>query len=1558
MRIQRKDMTKRVFTWMLVFGMIVGMLPVPALAAEFAAEYTVSAQDYNPEGGAVRLNNFQKSVTAGQNEKVSLSVSAKENYRIQEVRINGEVQTITDAGKESFEKDITITKNVILEASFVQVYTVSVKYDSQHGTVSMTPEGKAGDGGSVTTVQNKKEFCIMAKPKENYRVSRVVKNNLKSEYQDNNCGYIDMVDSVDRDYNYEITFAPNCCQVQVIVEGTEGMGKVSYPGNTGNGMFFADWDKTAQITMSQNEGYHVSSVKVNGAEKLITDAVKEAEGEEKQLILSLTEGEVKQTTAKVQVTFAEDEKIDHTENPLVGDDYEITFVNRADESQTVNSIRDYTDDKGNRVYILPKDTKIKVTPQNPYTYVQVNDAGSRKKALNFEETQEIFSITVSKGLLGLITPKHINVKIRLVVDKTQVEVACVPEPANENGIYNHDVKVQINASETQKGGQTGDYSGIKEVICEVRKDRQVTQKYTWKAGESKIWKKDEKERKEKWENWIPCEGEKPKQSEFMSDFSEEITVDAEKNNSSKTTVYVKVTDYAGNESTRTLELDIDTTPPEIEVSYQGNYAVNGKYFPAMRKATVKIRERSNHFDAQDAKKGITITARDAKGNLVKDIHPKAMLKWDTHKSNRGDDWDTHEATIIYNRDANYTFSIAYTDKAGNKAGEVNTGDSVAPYEFTVDQTPPTGTVKAEAGEKKEKKKETWSDLIDDLTVGFWAKGAITVTGTERDETSPIARVDYIQTDEGRAIEEASLRGISEDEWKPFDKVTIQPNQRAVIYVRIKDMAGNTAYISSGGMIADNRKPKVESLAPKITIEPEKQPVNGIYKKNVKVNIKVQDPEAGGTYSGLKEIKYRVLNKDLPKKDQITQSGVLYSFEELLPSQKDLKKSWSGSITVDSAKNNSNHVVIQVYAEDNAGNIRGFGSQESKREIKIDTTAPRIDVSYNNNSPDSGKYYRNDRVATITVTERNFDPDQVKAAIRNTSGAVPALSNWTTIAGSKDGNGDDTRHTATLTYHADGDYTFGIRCTDLAGHECPEERVGYGNSANPKEFTIDQTAPVVTVSYDNNDAQNGKYFKEKRTATVTITERNFDESRVQFTQTASLGGSAMTAPAASWSGSGDVHTATFSYEEDGDYTFDVTMSDMAGNESGGASYGDSVAGQEFTVDTKIEKPVIEGVENGKSYKGDVVPSISYGDVNLAGDEEKLLRTRKDEKNVDVTEEFIKNLNRNGRGGSGINDTFEKKPENDGIYTLTVKVSDLAGNEEVTEVTFTVNRFGSVYVFDDYLISLKDAYTQEVQSKLVITEYNPDKLVKDSLKIQITRDGTPLENLKYTVRQVVNDQLEEGKQIVVDGVRTGKSGWYQYEYAIDMENFAEDGIYQLAVASEDMAGNKPETANFEECDVLFRVDTTPPEIQNVTGLEHAIVNAESQNVNFDVFDAIGLKKVTVYVDEKEAGSYDSFEDLVHFSGSAVISEGADQKVRFVIEDLAGNVTDTSEKSEDGQFVFQPEFDFIHSLTVSTNAFVRWYANKMLFWGTIGGVLAAGGLFILLLVWKRRKKFCETV
>lgn len=73
----------------------------------------------------------------------------------------------------------------------------------------------------------------------------------------------------------------------------------------------------------------------------------------------------------------------------------------------------------------------------------------------------------------------------------------------------------------------------------------------------------------------------------------------------------------------------------------------------------------------------------------------------------------------------------------------------------------------------------------------------------------------------------------------------------------------------------------------------------------------------------------------------------------------------------------------------------------------------------------------------------------------------------------------------------------------------------------------------------------------RLSELTITEHNFDKDKVIFTQNAARGG---VVPTVSWSSSGDTHTATFVYSKDGDYTFDVTMTDLATNASAAANYG--------------------------------------------------------------------------------------------------------------------------------------------------------------------------------------------------------------------------------------------------------------------------------------------------------------------------------------------------------------------------------------------------------------------
>ena len=843
------------------------------------------------------------------------------------------------------------------------------------------------------------------------------------------------------------------------------------------------------------------------------------------------------------------------------------------------------------------------------------------------------------------------------------------------------------------------------------------------------------------------EGKHPIQSELAGSWDGTVEISKAQNNSCNVEVFVKTIDQAGNENEESVKLDIDVTDPTLDISfdngngyeYQEEDGSTSTYFDAGRTATIVITERSHHFNAQEATESIHITAEDARGNDVSDANadgiPDAyrITDWTTEENEEDPDAATHTATVEFLADANYTWSVDYADEAGNRTNtedpddlknkvttRVENGTCIAPFAFTVDTRSPIGTVKAVSTEGRETVWDETDYPRENLTFGFWSGDRITISGTQDDVTSPIDSVEYYRVSAAGAADGTTpltaeqLNAVTE--WQPFEGLEIAQDEQFTIYLKITDRAKNYTYLSTNGLIVDHTRPEVETLAPEITITPQ-QPVNGIYNGDVDVDIAVTDPLMGGTYSGLKTVTYRVLNMG-----EETQSGTLYLFENDDPAQSELQQSWNDRITVDSRLNNSNDVVIEVYAEDNAQN-----SSEADTSIKIDITDPTIDVSYDNNSADSSKYFNRDRTATIVVTERNFDPEDVRLEITNTDGVIPSLSSWSKTAGT--GNEDDTRWTATLTYAADGDYTFDMQYTDQAGNASPGPR--YGNSVAPTDFTVDKTLPTISVSYSNNNVSNGRYFSAPRTATITVTEHNFDVSRVVFTQTASLGGSPIAVPSAAWSSRGDVHTATIAYTNDGDYTFDVTMTDMAGNESGEASYGGSAAARDFVIDQTIEKPVIGGVENGNAYTGDVIPTISFGDINYASYEIMLLRTRMGERDVDVTDQFIHALTEDGQGGSGIYDTFDRIVENDGIYTLTVRLTDLAGNEESETVTFTINRFGSVYEYSDYLASLIRDGGQyititgdnetAVTEDLVITEYSAEPLLDGSVDILITRDG---------------------------------------------------------------------------------------------------------------------------------------------------------------------------------------------------------------------------------------------
>ena len=108
------------------------------------------------------------------------------------------------------------------------------------------------------------------------------------------------------------------------------------------------------------------------------------------------------------------------------------------------------------------------------------------------------------------------------------------------------------------------------------------------------------------------------------------------------------------------------------------------------------------------------------------------------------------------------------------------------------------------------------------------------------------------------------------------------------------------------------------------------------------------------------------------------------------------------------------------------------------------------MTFDNNNVANGKYYRDARVATVLITEHNFDAADAKvettAAIAEGAVAAPGIGGW----GS---NGDS--NSTTVHFSEDGDYTMSVDFVDKAGNEAVTVTVD--------EFTVDQTAPELEIS---------------------------------------------------------------------------------------------------------------------------------------------------------------------------------------------------------------------------------------------------------------------------------------------------------------------------------------------------------------------------------------------------------------------------------------------------------------------------------------------------------------
>lgn len=942
------------------------------------------------------------------------------------------------------------------------------------------------------------------------------------------------------------------------------------------------------------------------------------------------------------------------------------------------------------------------------------------------------------------------------------------------------------------------------------------------------------------------------------------------------TVQTKVADAAGNKGEdKEFSFVIDTVRPEMQVTYTA-YRPNGTSFvldPSRGRAyaneevayvavTAVITERNfaedntkDTFDTNDA--NVAYTAVNSKGKAVKVADYDAAIReeW-TNKGNVS----TEDNRFVYELslptisvDANYDFAYDYTDLAGNPINET------IKQAVTLDRVKPEGTVTVE-DLVNGSASETWNKFLSAITFGHFGKNSVRASMTSDDETAGVEATQYLIS--AKVLTRSELEARTG--WTGYSsKISLAASQNLVVYEKITDKAGNIQYISTDGIIVDN-------VAPVVKITPTNPGWGkGVYSAadNPGFDISVTDPVVNDAYAGLKTISYTITNGTTG----YVESGTLANLERTSHLQ-----SWTGHVTINPDNFYSNDVRVKVTADDWSTN----DATSEEISIKVDNKAPIATFSFDQSDVHNGKYYNNDKTLTITVDERNFD-ESYQPQVTSTAGGGYSISGWSH-------NGEI--HIATVTFSGDSDYTVTYDCFDLAGNKSNTEKLD--------EFTVDKTKPVIQVSYDNNSALNNNYYKEARTATITITEHNFNPGEVTVTTTAQLDGAAASAPGVSgWSGSGDTHVATVSYSADADYTFTISATDLASNVS------DPYATESFTVDQTKPTVEITNIEDRSANNGEVAPVITLNDINFDSGKTVVHLTGANKGEVDTTGMYTSTASNKGQTL-----TFYNFKENmDDIYTLTAETTDKAGNQYSTSKIFSVNRDGSTYLYDDYTEELiKNGYTNDPKN-LVVSEINVDTLTFRELTV--SENGT-------------QKTLEQNKDFEVSESGSDVS-WKEYKYTINASNFENEGDYNVSIYSEDRATNVT-TNTAKSKDILFAVDKTSPVISLANIEDGGRYKVESQKFTANVDDNMALDKVEYYVDDELKQTFDADEVSAN-GGSLELSVDSSNTFRNIsvkAYDKANNEATTASVD----------------VLVSANTWVQFYNNKPAFYGTIGGGVAA--------------------
>lgn len=541
----------------------------------------------------------------------------------------------------------------------------------------------------------------------------------------------------------------------------------------------------------------------------------------------------------------------------------------------------------------------------------------------------------------------------------------------------------------------------------------------------------------------------------------------------------------------------------------------------------------------------------------------------------------------------------------------------------------------------------------------------------------------------------------------------------------------------------------------------------------------------------------------------------------------------------------------AYAVDNAGN-----EAKSDFNVKIDLVKPSLSVSGVKN----GVHYRKNPVITIEEDEKYYKEEGNRIYLKITRGGKSLLNNVYT-------KGNALTVPASI-FNADGNYTVEIYAKDAADNESEKHRYS---------FTKDATSPKLTIT----GVKSGAFYNKKQTVSIKVVERNYKTNSVSTSAVRKLGGTHNIG--FPWKNKGVTSVNSKTFSDTGTYTVTASAKDKAGNSSGTKSVS-------FTVDTRAPEITITGVQDKGvyTYGQGVAPKVSVKDDYPAS------------QSITYT-----------KGGQVIaRPDFSQVKENDGLYTMTVTATDKAGNTTRREISFTVNRFGSYFVYGDSVKAVMGQALQNVEGDLTITEKNVSKVTKSEPKVYL--DGKLIDTKGRT-------EADEG------------SAEKTYKHIFSQENFDTEGAYELNVVSKDEAGNEMESKE-ENGPVRFYVDRTAPSL-SLSGIDPKGNKAESITATVNASDTLtGVASIEAFIDGEEVATTKNEETgEVTFE----IGKGLRQEITVKARDGAGN-----------------EAVYEDTASVSQNALSLFFSRA---WKAVAGVAAAilAALGGLLFFAKKKKK-----